>query len=260
MRRMILTGIVGLTAGLSGLIAQQPAQPAAPAAPAAPAVPKPKSQGEMKAVQAIAAATDPDATIKAAEELLNKYSDSDFKEYALQMEAKSYQQKRDNDNARVFAERVLQINPKAYMMELLVAEVITPNIKEFDLNKGQEIAQANHLFTDAIENAKVAPKPNPQVSDADWENAKKWTIAEAHNGLGMLAQVQKKWDDAIKEFQAAVDGDPDQDAYATRLANADLAAGKKAEAIAICDKLLAKPNLHPQIKAVVTSIKGAASH
>jgi tetratricopeptide (TPR) repeat protein len=257
MRRVILAGIVLFTAGLSGLFAQQPAAPAAPAATPAP---KPKSKGEAKAVQAIqAAGADADAVIKAAENLLNNYADTDYKEYALQMEAKAYQQKRDNDNARVYAERVLQINPKAYMMELLVAEVITPNIKKFDLNKDQEISQANHLFTDAMENAKVAVKPNAQISDADWQQGIKWSLAEAHNGLGMLALVQDKWDDAIKEFQLAVDGDPDQDAYGTRLANAYLSAGKKAEAIAVCDKLLAKPNLHPQIKAVVTNIRTVAS-
>jgi tetratricopeptide (TPR) repeat protein len=75
----------------------------------------------------------------------------------------------------------------------------------------------------------------------------------------MLAQVQEKWDDAIKEYQLALDGDPEQDAYSTRLANAYLGAGKKADALAICDKLLAKPNLHPQIKAVVTNIRNLAS-
>jgi len=259
MKRMILTGIVALTAGLSGLFAQQPAAPSAPATPAAP---KAKSKGELTAIQALQSAQatgSEDAVIKAAEDLLTKYADTEYKEYALQLEATAYQNKRDNDNARVYAERVLQINPKAYMMELLVAETITPGIKEFDLNKDQEIAQASHLFNDAIENANAAVKPNPKVSDADWEEAKKFTIARIHNGLGMLAQVQKKWDDAIKEYQLALDGDPEQDAYATRLANAYLGAGKKPEAIAICDKLLAKPNLHPQIKAVVTSIRNQAS-
>lgn len=254
MKRTILTGIVVLMSGLSGLLAQQPA-----AAPAAPKSPNVKSKGELNAIKAIQSATDPDGVIKACEDLVSKYSDSEFKEFALQMEAKAYQQKRDNDNAEVYAERVLQINPKAYMMELLVAEVIAPAIKDHDLNRDQEIAKADHLFKDAIENAKVAEKPNPQVSDADWEAAKKYTVAEGHNGLGILAQVQKKWDDAIQEYRLAVDGDPEQDAYSTRLANALLAAGKKAEAIAICDKLLAKPDLHPQIKAVVTQIKSQAS-
>jgi tetratricopeptide (TPR) repeat protein len=244
MKRMILTGVVAMTAGLSGLMAQ----------------PKPKSNGERKAIVAIQSSTDPDAIIKASEELLTNYADSDFKEYALTMEAKAYQMKHDDDNAQVYADRVLQINPKAYTMQLLIAEAITPNIKEHDLNYKEEVDKCNKLFNDAIENAKVAVKPNPQVSDADWEQAKRWAMAEAHNGLGMLASVQKgKQDDAIKEFQLAVEGDPDQDAYGTRLANAYLTAGKKTEAIAVCDKLLAKPNLHPQIKQVVTNIKTAAS-
>jgi tetratricopeptide (TPR) repeat protein len=252
MKRMILTGIVVCAAGLSGLFAQTPAGQT-------PAQPKIKSNGERKAVVAIQSATDADSIIKAAEDLLNNYADSDYKEYALTMEAKAYQIKHDDDNAQVFAERVLQINPKAYTMELLVGEIITPNIKDHDLNRPDEIAKATKLFTGAIEDAKVAVKPNPKVSDADWAQAQKYAVAEAHNGLGMLASIDKKPADAIKEFQLAVEGDPDQDAYSTRLANAYLTAGKKAEALAICDKLLAKPDLHPQIKQVVTNIKNAAS-
>jgi tetratricopeptide (TPR) repeat protein len=250
MKPMILAGALVLTAGLSGLLAQTPPQP------------KIKSNGERKAVVAIQTATnsgDPDAIIKAAEDLVNNYSDSDYREYALTMEAKAYQMKRDDVNAQVVAERVLQINPKAYTMQLLIAEAITPGIKEHDLNRDEEIARASKLFNDSIENAKAAPKPNPQVSDADWENAGKWAIAEAHNGLGMLATVQKNDESAIKEYQMAVEGDPDQDAFGTRLASAYLSAGKKAEALAVCEKLLAKPTLDPRIKSVVQNIKAAAS-
>jgi tetratricopeptide (TPR) repeat protein len=249
MKRSILTGIVVLTAGLSGLFAQAP--------------PKIKSNGERKAVIAIQTALQsgsPDAIVKAAEDLLNNYADSDYKEYALTMEAKAYQNKNDLDNAQIFADRVLQINPKAYTMQLLIAEAITPNIKEHDLNYADEIAKCTKLFNDAIENAKVAVKPNPQVSDADWENARKFAVAEAYNGLGMLATIDKKPDDAIKDFQLAVENDPEQDAFATRLANAYLTAGKKPEALALCDKLLAKPTLDPRIKSVVVSLKNAASH
>src|ERR1035438_5463667 len=134
MKRTILTGIVILTAGLSGLLAQQPAAPAAAKGPTI------KSPAERQAVLAIQSATDPDAIIKAAEDLLNKFADSDFKEFALTMEASAYQHKKDDVNAQVYAERVLQINPKAYLMQLLVAEVITPNIKEHDLDHDKEVA------------------------------------------------------------------------------------------------------------------------
>jgi len=250
MKRIILAGILLMTPGLSGLFAQAPA-------------PKIKSNGERKAVMAIQTATqagDADGVIKASENLLNNYADSDYKEYALTMEAKAYQQKGDNDNAQVYADRVLQINPKAYLMELLIADSITPNIKEHDLNKDEEVAKVTKLYNDAIENIKVAVKPNAQIADADWETQKKYMTGQAYNGLGMLHGFLKKNDEAIKDFQLALENDPEQDAYATRLANAYLTAGKKTEAIAICDKLLAKPNLHPQIKSVVTSIRNAASH
>ena len=186
----------------------------------------------MIAIQTALQSGSPDAIVKAAEDLLNNYADSDYKEYALTMEAKAYQNKNDLDNAQIFADRVLQINSKAYTMQLLIAEAITPNIKEHDLNYADEIAKCTKLFNDAIENAKVAVKPNPQVSDADWENARKFAVAEAYNGL----------------------------AFATRLANAYLTAGKKPEALALCDKLLAKPTLDPRIKSVVVSLKNAASH
>jgi len=249
MKRTILTGVAIMAAGLFGLAAQTPA----------PKDMKPKSSAERKAVMAIQSATDPDATIKASEELVTKFADSDYKEYALQMEASAYKTKGDKDQARVVAERCLQVNPKNFLMQLMIADIITPNIKKFDLDHDKEVAEVTKLYTDAIENAKVAPKPSAAVSDADWANQIKWSIAAAHNGLAMLAQVQDKWDDAVKEYQLAVDGDPDQDAYSARLANVLVAAGKKKEAIEICDKLLAKPNLHPQIKAVVTSIKNQAS-
>lgn len=247
MKTLILTGILVFA---SGGFAQPP-------------VPKVKSNGERKAVVAINAAVqaaDADGVIKAAENLLNNYADSDYKEYALTSEAKAYQAKGDMDNAQVFADRVLQVNPKAYAMELLIADAVTPRIKEFDLNKGDEIAKATKLYNNAMENVKVAVKPNAQLSDADWEANKKFSLGQAYNGLGMLASFQKKNDEAVKDFQLAVENDPDQDAYGTRLANAYLTVGKKAEALDICNKLLAKPNLHPQIRSVVTSIRNSAGN
>ena len=122
----------------------------------------------------------------------------------------------------------------------------------------EKIALGDKLFHDAIEHIKTASKPNKQTSDADWAAGQKFTTAQAHNDLGMLAITQKKWDDGVKEFQLALDGDPDQDAYSARLALSYLNGGKPAEAIALCDKLLAKANLHPMIKSYVSNIKAQA--
>jgi tetratricopeptide (TPR) repeat protein len=223
-----------VAAGAVGLSAQQ-------------ATPKPKSSGEFQAVMALqrGAGTGPDATIRAADELLAKYPDTDFKEFALTMEAGAYRKKNDIVNAQAYGERALQLNPKAYIAELLVGGLIATNIKDHDLDREGKIAKATQLLNDAIENVKAAPKPSTQMADADWEAARKSSLAEAHNGLGVLARIQKKWDEAVKEFQLADDDDP-QPAYQVQLA-----AAHQQSFMATYDKLLADPQLPPKVRQLI---------
>jgi len=252
MKRMILTGILALATGLTGLMALPQAQPAK-----GPTV---KSKGEGEAVNALftaAQAGNADATIKAADDLVTKFSDTEFKEIALQLEATTYQQKGDPDHATIYGERVLEINPKNFQITLM-GEILAQRTRENDLDKEDKLSRADKYLNATLENLKTATKPNPQLSDQQWEDGKKYIVAETHNGLGLVALVRKKYDLAITEFKTAVDNDP-QPAYSVRLASAYQSAGKNEEAIAICDKLLADPQLHPQIKQVAQSIKTAAS-
>jgi tetratricopeptide (TPR) repeat protein len=274
MRRMIRTGSLALAIGLTLLAQQQAGQkagqppqgttPPQQAAPAQPKGPSPKSPAEGQAVLALQTAaqqaqTNPDAAIKAAEDLITKFADTDYKEFALMVEAQAYKNKNDAANAQVYAERALEINPKSYQMSLLLGEVISSKIGEFDLDREVRLAKAEKCFNDTIADLDTAPKPNPQIPDDQWTQIKQYMVAEAHNGLGSLALLRKKYDVAIAEYKTALDGDPQQDAYATRLASAYLSAGKLDESIAMCDKLLAKTDLHPQIKNVVTAIKKQAT-
>jgi len=255
MKRMILAGVMAIAAGLT-LMAQQPAQPAKPA----PKGPQAKSQAELTAVQALfnAQSAGPDAVIKAADDLLSKFADTEFKEIALYVEAVAYQQKRDSVKAQIYAERVLEINPKNVQATLMVGELIAQGTHENDLDKEEKLAKSEKLLTETIENAKTMEKPNPQITDAQWDEARKQIIAEGENDLGLDALTRKKPDVAAAHFKTAVDMDP-QDAYSVRYASALQSSGKNDEAIAICDKLLANPQLHPQIKAVATQVKNAAT-
>ncbi len=119
MKRMILAGLLSV-AGLTALMAQTPAAPAKKG-------PGAKSKGEQEAVQALfqAQQAGPDAIIKAADDLLTKYADTDFKEIALYVEAVAYQQKHDAVKAQIIAERVLEINPKNVQATLMVGELVT---------------------------------------------------------------------------------------------------------------------------------------
>ncbi len=267
MKRTILTGILSLAAGLNGLMAQAQKKSAPPAAPAAqpaaqanagPKGPTAKSKEEQAAVMALNfAQTDPDGTIKAAEDLLTKFTDTEFKEIALLMEANAYQKKGDNVKAQIFAERVLEVNPKDFQASLMVGEILVQHTRENDLDKEEKLGKAEKLLNQTIENVKTAAKPNPQLTDQQWEESRKYVIAEAHNGLGLVAMTRKKYDGAIAEFQTAVEGDP-QPAYQVRLASVYQQSGKNDEAIAICDKLLADPQLHPQIKQVTQTVRALA--
>lgn len=271
MKKTILTGILALAAGAYCLMAQGAApagqqgaaqQGAAQqgAAPAAKKGPAPKSKAELEAIQALFTAQQagPDAVIKAADDLLTKFADTDYKELGLYMQADAYQQKGDLTKAQVLAEQALATNPKSFQAAIMLAELITRQVKEHDLNLDSELNKAAKYANDAITDVQAAEKPNPQVTDEQWDEFKKGIVARAHNAIGMGDLTRKKFDAAATEFKTAAEQDP-QPAYLVREASALQSGGKSAEAIALCDKILADPNLHPTIRNVATQIKNQAS-
>ena len=71
--------------------------------------------GELEALQALqAAGGDPDKSIAAAENLITKFADTDFKRIALYMEADAYGRKDDFEQMVIFAERALEADPKNF--------------------------------------------------------------------------------------------------------------------------------------------------
>ena len=133
MKRTILAAILTMAAG-SLLMAQPPAGRVA--APAAPKGPAPKSQEELKALQtSFNPQNDPDTAIKAAEDLITKFADTDFKEIALFLEANAYRTKNDPVKAQIYAEQALAINPKDVQASLMVGEILAQRTRLTDINK-----------------------------------------------------------------------------------------------------------------------------
>jgi tetratricopeptide (TPR) repeat protein len=243
MTRRIITGVLALAAGITSLMAQ----------------PRPKGPKEVEALQAMFNATTPDARIAAAENLITKFADTDFKDLALYMAAFSCQQKGDAPKAIVYAERVLATNPKHYQAMLMLGELIAQQTKEFDLDREEKLTTAEKHVKAAMETVQTAPKPNPGLTDEQWAAGKKDMTAQAHQALGMIAVTRKKNDVAIAEFKAAIaSSSQPEPAYSVRLAQAYVAAGNFDEAITITEQLIALPNLHPQIKNAATSIRDTA--
>jgi tetratricopeptide (TPR) repeat protein len=251
MKRSIRTAAMAAAMGVTALMAQQ-----------AKKGPAPKSQNEAKAVQAVFLASqqnNPDGVITAAEDLLSKFKDTDFKDTVLMMEAQSYQQKGDKDKEQIYAERALAANPNNFQAALMLADVTVQGTREHDLDLNEKLARADKYANQAITSVTAAEKPNPQLTDQQWADFKKDTIAQAHDALGMSAIDRKDWDKAISELKMAVEGAAHPEpAYQVRLASAYQSAGKNDEAIALAEKVMNDSQAPQQIRSVAQSVRATA--
>lgn len=258
MTRTILTGVAAFALSAACLMAQGQA----PSLPPAQAKGEPKvSKGEAEAYNTMVKAAqsgDNDGVIKAADDLMTKYADTRFKPVALMLEAQAYVAKGDLDRAQVYAEQAMTADPKGYQAPLLIGESIVKQTRENDLDKDEKLAKAEKDLNLAIDNMKSADKPNSQLTDAQWEDQKKFFVAEANADMGRVNMLRKKYADAATELQAAADADP-QPAYFVWLALSQQNSGKNDEAIATCDKLLAQPNLPDVFKNAANQVKAQAT-
>jgi len=235
MNRLILRGTLAVVLAAVGLMAQ----------------PKPKSHEEYEALKAMFDATTLDARIAAAENVLTKFADTEFKPVALYFEAASYADKGDWERAEVFAERTLEADPKHYQAMILLAREIAQHSKEFDLDRDEKLAKVDKYCQTALDLLKDAPKPNPNLTDEQWAVAKKDFESQVHETLGMAAVVRKKPDVAITEFQTALQQAAKPDAsLMVRLGTAYRDAGKYDEAIAQFDKVMAMTDINPAVRQI----------
>ncbi len=222
--------------------------------------PKPKSNKEIAAINAMFTATPGPAQIAAAEALLTTFADTEFKSMALFLEADDYMRMGQFEKSIVFGEQALVADPQNYQAMLLLARQYANHTTEFDLDKEEKLAKATKYANDAMGVIPNAPKPNPQLPDAQWEGFKKDYISQAHEALGMIADVRKKYDVAATEYKTAVDGAGTPDpATMVRYATAEEHLGKYDEAIATLDKVIADPNSQPVVKQVAAKEKANAT-
>lgn len=218
-----------------------------------------KSKGEAEAVMALQTALqsqNPDQIITASDNLLSKYADTDFKVIALYYSAEAFGMKNDFDKMVVYAERTLQADPKHYQAMLLLAGAIAQRTREHDLDKEEKLKTVEKYVQQANEALKTAPKPNPNLPDEQWEGLKKGFEAQGLEALGLAALARTQNEKAIEFFKKAVETDPTPNpSTMLRLAVAYGKAGKYDDSIALLDKVMALPNLHPQIRQIAQAEK-----
>lgn len=247
MIRSKLTAFILATACASALVCAQSADPKQL---------KVKSQKEGEAIQAMFQAQDPDARVAAAMNLVTKFADTEFKGLAFYIAAFSAMQKNDLENVVVYSEKAIEADAKNYGAMILMASSLAQRTREFDLDKEEKLGRAEKMANQAIELIKTAPKPNPQVTDEQWEAGKKDYTGQAFEALGMGALVRKNYALCAENLSQAVTLSMQPDpATMVRLGNCLRMAKKYDEAIAILDKALADANAAPVVKQAATQEK-----
>ena len=232
-----------------------------PAQTANPVAPKLKGKKEQAAVMALFQAyqsQDFDGTIKAADDLLTKFTESDFRATACMMAAESYRRKGDEEQSLVYSEKTLEYDPKYFSAQIAIATALASRTKEFDLDKEDKLGRAEKLAKGALELIPTAPKPNAQLADDQWEASKKDFMAQAHEALGLAAMVRKNYQVCADEFKASTELSPTPDpAGLIRQASCLVSQKKYDDALPVLDKALAQPNASPQVKGIAANLKVA---
>jgi tetratricopeptide (TPR) repeat protein len=244
--KIVLALALCATAAVPALLAQQ--KP-----------PQPKSQKEIQALQALQAAKTPDEQLKAIDNVLENFADTEYKVMLLQMGMQIAEQKNDFPATVTYAERTLEVEPKNIFALSTLALQIAAHTREFDLDKEEKLTKAEKYANAAIANVKDAPKIRPDLTDDQWNKVKADIAAQSHDTLGRIAVLRKKYDVAITEFQTAVNSGSTPDSTSVvRLGDAYLQAGKVDDAIAAFDKALGMADAPTQVKQVAAARKAEA--
>ena len=218
--------------------------------------PKPKSPKEIEALMAIQNAQTADDRIAAVDNLLTKFADTEFKPMVLQMAAATAQQKGDWEKMVVYSERTLEVDPKNIPAMLMLADFYSGRTREHDLDKEEKLVRADKYAKDALAALSTADKIRPDLTDEQWAGIKKDFAAQGHAALGSSAALRKKYDVALAEYKLAVDGaasvNPEM---MVRAAVVYTDAGKFDESVALLDKVIAVPDVHPTTKQIATQEK-----
>jgi tetratricopeptide (TPR) repeat protein len=173
--------------------------------------------------------------------------------------AMTFQEIDDFEKMVIYAERALETDAQNYQSMILLAGGFAQKTREHDLDKEEKLGKAEKYANQAIEVIKSAPRPRADITDEQWEGARKDMSSQAYDALGLAALARKKYDDAIKNFKASLDTAANQDpATKVRLAASYNFAGKYDEAISLLDALMADSGVHPTIMQFAQAEKAKA--
>lgn len=283
MRIRFFAQAAGILVAAFPLLAQQQAQPQAPQGsqqsqqgsqqPAQPGAsqqsqaqpqqqgPRPKSQQEMEALQKVKTALqahDPDAEIKAVTNVLENFTDTDYKPLLLNIAMQASAQKGDYAQTLVWGDRIIQNNPNDVQARVILAEDIAQHTRDNDLDKEQSLKKVDDYANRVLDLLKTANNPPTGIPQDKWTEFKNQLNGQAYDALGLAADLRKKYPDAVGHFKNAVSSDPNPVSTA-HLAKAYVDNKQYDDAITTADKVLAMNEVPPSVKQYAQQQKDAAT-
>lgn len=222
--------------------------------------PKPKSPKEVEALQKVQSAAQSgnyDAEIQAINYVLENFADTEYKNMLLNMAMDAAQAKGDYAQTVAFGEQAIQADPNNIIGRVTLAETIAQHTRENDLDKDQNIKKAQDYANKSLDLLKTADTPPAGIPPDKWPEVKKQLTAQAYDALGLAADLNKKYPDAVQNFKTAIDNNPSAVAQA-HLAKAYVDNKQYDDAISTADKVLAMNDAPSVVKQFAQQQKDAA--
>ncbi len=215
-----------------------------------------KSPKEQQAILAVQMAKDPDERVKAIENVLTNFADTEFKVVLLQMAVQSEEQKNDYAQIVFYGERLLKADPMNAFALVTLASETARHTRENDLDKDDQLNKVDKWAKDGIEAAKVMPKVRADVPDADWEAVRKDLQAQGYVAIAMADVLRKNYEGAATNYkQSLAIGASPNPATLVRLAQVYMSTGKLDDANFTLDKAINTPDVPEQIKTIAVNLK-----
>ena len=217
-RTGIVVAVLGMSVWAFGQGNTQPAGQSAPAAQAASGQaatpqgkrpPQAKTQEEFTAYKAVVAQTDPAAMEKATDDFATKFPASELREVLYKACMENYQRANNAEKMMDMAHKTLALDPDDPEALLGIAQGISEQLHDTDLDKDQKLAEAKKDAERALVtiDTDIPTTGYPPEQLAAFKNRSK---SDAYAVIGTLAFKTSNWTEAETNLRKSIEADPQE--------------------------------------------------
>lgn len=171
--------------------------------------PQAKTQPEFEAYKAAIALTDPAAAEKAADDFAAKFPDSELRVVLYKAAMQKYQQANNGDKMLEMGRKALALDPEDPEALVGVAQVLTEETHDTDLDRDQKLAEAKKDSEKALETVDT-DVPTSGYPPERIDQFKRYIKSQAYAILGTLASNAKNYSEAETQLRKSIDVFPEQ--------------------------------------------------